>query len=117
MKLEDILNNLSTVKKSISDIDIDIDSDDLKAQIKLKQLESERYHSDTKDRKWLAIWTATIVSFWLLVVLLILIFNSYILLSDSVLIVLLGTTTLNVLGLSFIVLRGHFLSAQKNDNK
>jgi hypothetical protein len=34
--------------------------------------------------------------------------TSYIFLSDSVLIALLGTTTLNVLGLSFIVLRGHF---------
>ncbi len=111
MKLEDILLNRL---KSGKNRDIDIDSDDLKEQIKLKQLESERYSSDTKDRKWLAIWTAIVVSFWLFAVLLLLSFNEklQICLSDSVLIALLGTTTLNVLGLSFIVLRGHFMSSK-----
>lgn len=70
--------------------------------------QNERYRSDTQDRKWLAEWTATVVSFWLLLVLAILMSNNSFGLSDSVLITLLGTTTLNVLGLSFIVLRGHF---------
>lgn len=113
MKLEDIL--LNRLKARPENRDIDIDSDNLKEQIKLKKLESERYSSDTKDRKWLAIWTAIIVSIWLLAVLFLLFFNEILLfcLSDSVLITLLGTTTLNVLGLSFIVLRGHFMSAHK----
>ena len=113
MKLEDIL--LNRHKSGRENRDIDIDSDDLKEQIKLKKLESERYRSDTKDRKWLAIWTAIIVSFWLLTVLCILILNERLLfcLSDMVLITLLGTTTLNVLGLSFIVLRGHFKDTKR----
>jgi hypothetical protein len=116
MKLEDILNNLNEKKNSFSNRDLDIDSDDLKEQIKLKQLESKRYSSDTFDRKWLAIWTAVIVSIWLGFVLYILIKNekNLICLSDTVLVALLGTTTLNVLGLSFIVLRGHFNSSQKS---
>ena len=109
MKLEEILENL-TCRSEKGYRDIDIDSDDLKEQIKLKKLESERYSSDTKDRKWLAIWTAITVSCWLCSVLVILTFNEIFLfhLSDMVLMTLLGTTTLNVLGLSFIVLKGHF---------
>lgn len=93
--------------------DIDIDSEDLAIQRDLKKLKVKRYFSDTLDRKWLAIWTAVVVSFWLLAVLFILIFNhSLIGLDNTVLAVLLGTTTLNVLGLSFIVLRGHFQSSK-----
>jgi type IV secretory pathway TrbL component len=109
------MNNLEDILDSIHDSnpkteDIDIDSDNLKVQIKLKKLESDRYDSDTKDRKWLAIWTAALVSVWLILVILVLVFNEkwLICLSENVLITLLGTTTLNVLGLSFIVLRGHF---------
>jgi hypothetical protein len=109
------MNNLEDILDSIHDSnpkteDIDIDSDNLKVQIKLKKLETDRYDSDTKDRKWLAIWTAALVSVWLILVILVLVFNEkwQICLSENVLITLLGTTTLNVLGLSFIVLRGHF---------
>lgn len=94
--------------------DIDIDSDDLMIQKELKLLEAKRYSSDTFYRRWLVRWTSIVVSVWLLAVLLILIFNEqHIHLSSNVLMVLLGTTTLNVLGLSFIVLRGHFQSISK----
>lgn len=76
-----------------------------------KDLEDERYASDTKDRKWLAEWSATLVSIWLFFVFIILIKNNdSVHLSDAVLNVLLGTTTLNVLGLMYIVLKGHFKS-------
>ncbi|MDI9365050.1 MAG: hypothetical protein QM541_08875 [Flavobacterium sp.] len=104
------LVDLIKVQSSSQD-DLDIDSDNLPIQV--KKLEAIRYGSDTKDRKWLAIWTAITVSIWLLAVLSMLITNNKFLhLSDSVLISLLGTTTLNVLGLSFIVLRGHFKSTK-----
>lgn len=95
------------------DHDMDIDSDDLYLQKLKKRLEAERYSSDTKDRKWLAVWTAVTVSLWLGGVIYILMHNDKTFcLSDTVIVTLLGTTTLNVLGLSFIVLRGHF-----RDNK
>lgn len=86
----------------------------MKIQAKIKALEAERYSSDTKDRKWLAIWAVIVVSLWLLLVIIILLLNKLcsINLSDNVLIALLGTTTLNVLGLSFIVLKGHFNSSK-----
>jgi hypothetical protein len=97
--------------------DLDIDSDSLQAQEeKKKELENQRYQSDTKDRKWLAEWTAWTVSMWLLLVMCILMYNDKRWhLDPSVLIALLGTTTLNVLGLSFIVLRGHFQSYKDDD--
>ncbi|WP_312311413.1 hypothetical protein [Empedobacter brevis] len=111
--LKDIILNVHQ-SKSKSNSDLDIDSDGLPEQIKSKKLENIRYNSDTKDRKWLAIWTAAVVSIWLSLVIGILTLNSNLFkLSDSVLISLLGTTTLNVLGLSFIVLRGHFNSTSK----
>ncbi|MDQ4140935.1 MAG: hypothetical protein M3142_10465 [Bacteroidota bacterium] len=88
--------------------DTDIDADDLIAQ--RRRFENQRYKEDTSHRKWLAVWTAIVVTCWLGAVLYILIMNDRLIcLSDTVLTSLLATTTLNVLGLSFIVLRGHFL--------
>lgn len=108
------LNKLIEELRSNSNV-VDIDSDDLTIQIILRALEAKRYQSDTSDRKWLAIWTAFVVTAWLTAVILILIFNEAFKfnLSTTVLVTLLGTTTLNVLGLSFIVLRGHFQSTAK----
>ena len=102
--LEDIIQSRPTQTGH----DIDIDSDDLNAQ--RKRFENQRYKEDTSHRKWLGVWTAVVVTLWLAGVLTILVLNErYICLSDTVLTSLLVTTTLNVLGLSFIVLRGHFL--------
>jgi uncharacterized membrane protein YkgB len=86
----------------------DIDTNSVFQQKEI--LEALRYKSDTFDRKWLAKWTAWAVSIWLFLTLVIISLNSLLSLglSDAVLITFLGTTTLNVLGLSFIVLRGHF---------
>jgi ABC-type transport system involved in cytochrome c biogenesis permease component len=87
--------------------DQDIDSDDLTLQ--KKRFENKRYQEDTRSRKYLAYWAATIVSIYLIAVLIILVFNDkYVCLSDTVLSVLLGTTTFNVLGLMYIVLKGYF---------
>ncbi|MCD6010459.1 MAG: hypothetical protein K0Q79_321 [Flavipsychrobacter sp.] len=101
--------NRGTSDGETSDGKEDIDSETLQEQIDLKKAQTERYKSNTKDRVWLAEWAASVVSIWLALVFIILISNSSKLhLSDTVLNVLLGTTTLNVLGLIFIVLRGHF---------
>ncbi|WP_375579852.1 hypothetical protein ABWH96_01880 [Marivirga tractuosa] len=87
--------------------DKDVDSDDLNLQ--QKRFEILRYNEDTNSRKKLAYWAATVVSIYLFLVLTILLFNnSFIKLSDQVLSILLGTTTLNVLGLMYIVLKGYF---------
>jgi len=74
-----------------------------------KSLENQRYKDDTEHRKVLSTWAGTLVSFWLVAVILILTNNTIrFKLSDSVLIALLGTTTLNVLGLMVIVLNDIF---------
>lgn len=107
--LEDLINSS---KESGLD-DSDIDSEDLDQQT--KKLANHRYSSDTNDRKWLAKWTAVVVSIWLVGVMVILMLNElFFCLTEGVLISLLGTTTLNVLGLSFIVLRGHFKTVLNN---
>jgi hypothetical protein len=87
--------------------DLDVDSDDLYEQVKKALL--SRLNSDTSAREWLARWTAVVVAVWLLLVYFILIGNDkYFKLSDTVLITLVTTTTLNVLGLPIIVLRNLF---------
>lgn len=74
-----------------------------------KRLRNERYQEDTKHRRNLSTWAAVIVSIWLISVLFILSFNTDKLrLSDTVIVALLSTTTLNVLGMMVIVLRGLF---------
>lgn len=104
-----LVDLITKTPPSVTDPDLDIDSDTLKQQTKLADLKNKRYASDTMDRRWLSAWSAGVVSVWLACVLYILANNNAKFhLSDSVLNILLGTTTLNVLGLSFIVLRGHF---------
>lgn len=68
-----------------------------------------RYNSDTRWRCRFSWWVIGVDSGWLLAILIILFLNNSVLhLADSVLIVLLGTTTVNVIGLAFIVLKGLF---------
>lgn len=88
----------------------DIDAVDLEyQQYKWDVLKQDRFKSDSKDRVWLAEWSTAVVSIWLFLVFMVLISNSNTLhLTESVMNMLLGTTTLNVLGLMYIVLRGHF---------
>lgn len=87
----------------------DIDS------LPLDRQEAIRYGQDTKHRKWLVCWMMGLVSIWLLVVLLITMFNTpwCLYIKDNVLITLLATTTLNVLGLANIILNGLFPGYKK----
>lgn len=80
-----------------------VDNVSLSEQIK-------RYTQDTKQRLFLAKWVVLTSSIWLGFVLLIVILvgSCVLILSDIVLNVLLATTTANVLGLAYIVLKGLF---------
>lgn len=82
----------------------DIDNEDIAFQ------ERERYKQDTKQRKFLAHWVVIISSVWLCSVMVVLILSGLkiLLLDNAVLNVLLATTTANVLGLAYIVLKGLF---------
>lgn len=71
--------------------------------------ESFRFGQDTEHRRWLVEWMMLVVSIWLAVVLLITALSENTLHIDTkVLCVLLATTTINVLGLSKIILNGLF---------
>lgn len=78
--------------------------------LNLKEQKRERYSQDTRYRKNLAIWVMWVVSLWLLFVLLIIasvpIFGLK--MDKEVQMTLLATTTVNVLGLAYIVLKGIF---------
>ncbi|SDE82656.1 hypothetical protein [Riemerella columbipharyngis] len=107
----DLQNRIS--RYSINSLrDKDIDSDDLDQQ--LKRYKVDRYFDDSKKRKELARWACYLVSIYLFLIFLILMLNNYVFnLSDVVLSVLLGTTTLNVLGLMYIVLHVFFDTKEK----
>ena len=82
---------------------------------KSKFFEIERYKEDTRHRRILSTWAGVVVSFWLLCVVLILVGNTQNYgLSDSVLITLLGTTTLNVIALMLVVLNDIFRNGKKD---
>lgn len=81
------------------------DAEDLETQ------ERKRYAQDTTYRKLLAKWVMWVVSVWLGIVITIVVLTGIRVLTytPTVLVTLLATTTINVLGLAFIVLRGLFL--------
>lgn len=75
----------------------------------INALKAERYANNTGLRKKLAYWAFVIVTLWLVCVMLILAYNyDRYKLSDNVLIALLTTTTANVLGIIYIVLKDLF---------
>lgn len=82
-----------------------------------QELRNDRFKSDTNWRCRLSWWVIIVDSAWLTAVLLILTFNKWIGLSDIVLITMLGTTTLNVLGLAFIILKGLFGIELNHNNR
>lgn len=74
----------------------------------LQKQEVLRFSQDTKHRKILVYWMMWTVGIWLGVTLIITIFSSFLYIDVRVICVLLATTTINVLGLSKIILNGMF---------
>ena len=76
----------------------------------MEDQERERYGQDTRFRKYLSKWVMWIVPVWLFIVILIVYLCSFGLceLTDVQMSTLLATTTANVLGLAYIVLKGMF---------
>lgn len=76
----------------------------------MSEQEKKRFSQDTDFRKYLAIWVMIIVPVWLAIVYAVLILNGTdcIHVDTKVMVSLLVTTTANVLGLAYIVLKGIF---------
>lgn len=81
-----------------------VDNESLQTQAK------ERYKQDTRQRKFLAQWVVWATSIWLGIVLVVVFFQGFSLITlDNIVVdVLLATTAINVLGLAYIVLEGLF---------
>lgn len=79
-------------------------------ELSIKQQKSKRYSQNTKYRKYFSLWVMCIVPLWLLAVLVLLVLCGcgVLHLSDATLTTLLATTTVNILGLAYIVLKGMF---------
>ena len=99
--------------------DVDLSQND-KDRLDLKKQEAERYAQDTKERKYLSHWVVRLVSWWLPSVLFVITLNKLLRfdIDNVVLCTLLGTTTINILGLAFIILKGLFnVESEKEKSK
>lgn len=108
--MTDLFNN-----QTINDSPVDIEcpsfgrEDDPDASSMMRQ-KQERYMQDTSHRHSLIGWMMVVVSIWLILVICIVALNvkCQLFISDTVLNTLLATTTVNILGLPFIILKDLF---------
>lgn len=106
-------DSYSKINVSTSDV-IPVDIDDIDTS-PLKDQEKIRYSQDTKYRKHLTQWVMHIVPIWLLGVFFVVCMcaSKKWELTDISFSALLTTTTANILGLAYIVLRGMFPQKQE----
>lgn len=119
--LRDMLKSFSELRKpEVEDLSfngLNFDIDKLLEWLD-KTSRRHRYQNDTRNRNILAFMTMGIIIVWM-VILSFVIFGNHVwaLMSDVVLVALLGTTTATVLGLAAIVLRGYFNSSGRESGK
>lgn len=97
--------DFNAIPENIPNDDLD-DIDDRS----MREQRKARFSQDTRFRRHLACWVMFIVPIWLALVMAVLFLRGFRLieLPTEVLITLLATTTINVLGLAYIVLKGIF---------
>lgn len=105
-------SSLNNIDYAISAIPENLENDTLGDvdDKSMREQRKARFSQDTRFRKHLANWVMIIVPSWLFLVIVILFLDGFDLLKlqKEVLITLLATTTVNVLGLAYIVLKGIF---------
>lgn len=113
-KQKDSFSNLDLRSENGVDISPDSNLGDIDDKSLSEQIR-ERYSQDTQFRKHLAKWVMWIIPIWLFIVIVVLICCGIGLLTlkSEILITLLATTTINVLGLANIVLKGIFPNGKK----
>lgn len=108
---------LDNVKFDAGAIPKDIPDNSLEGvdDMSMLQQRNRRFSQDTRYRKYLANWVMAIVPVWLVSVMAILALCGcgVMKIASGVLIALLATTTANVLGLAYIVLKGIFPERSK----
>jgi hypothetical protein len=113
--------------ESVISFNVDFESDSFSGvspengrDIDLYDIEKQkaiRYGRDTIERQRLAHWVTRAVSLWLFCVIIIIVLKGFCVLklSDTVMCMLLGSTTINILGLAYILLNGIFPSPPKDN--
>lgn len=107
-------------------LDVQADASDAIIIDKCKKfIHLHRIIENTRARRRLEKWASRIIATYLFVVLCIVLCNYIhipiianninLKITDQVIIIILSTTTVNIIGLGLIVLRGHFLSKDKNN--
>lgn len=81
-----------------------------------------RIHENTKARRRLEKWASRVIVLYLLIVLCLVVFNyikttawKFMNIENTVMITILSTTTVNIIGLGLIILRGHFLNKDNSN--
>lgn len=93
---------------------MDIDKIKLEDAAVLKEtgeLENDRLRDDNKHRNSLVFWMKCVVAIWMGLVITLIFLSGFRIsfhISDAVFVALLSTTTVNVLGLAYIILKGLF---------
>ena len=90
----------------------------------VKYTKLHRVHENTKARRRLERWASRVIAYYLVVVLIVVILNYGLMMPfsfrlnipDQIVLAILTTTTINIIGLGLIVLRGHFPS-KDNENE
>lgn len=89
-----------------------------------KYIGMHRINENTKARKRLEKWARRLISIYLIIVFILIItssvnwsFLSDFNISETIMITILSTTTVNVIGLALIVLRGHFPQLEKGKHE
>lgn len=84
-------------------------------EMSMSKQKVRRYWQNTAYRRYFSLWVMLIVPVWLILVFVLVVLCSFniCVLDNSVLNTLLATTTANILGLAYIVLRGMFPQKQE----
>lgn len=106
-KLEDVIEEYPSTGNGKPDVDRVAQQEN-----DIFNLKKNRYRTDTRSRHVLGWVNVAIIVCWLVAVLVIMFLERP--LSDTVLCVLLGTTTANVIGLAAIVYRGYFVNMSQD---
>lgn len=117
-------NELKLIEKINLLLDMGDDSEETSSLIE-KYTKIHRVHENTKARRRLERWASRVIVYYLITVLVILLLNYGIMfpfsfrlnISDNIIIAILTTTTVNIIGLGLIVLRGHFPNSDNGDDK
>ena len=124
------LSSKKEVKEELNVLDIVRDilsnkQDDKSINQSQELVKLHRVIENTKARRRLETWSLRVIVVYLIIVLILVVsnylytgwFDAVMVIPENVMIAILTTTTVNIIGLGLIVLRGHFLANENTKNE